>query len=229
MDFLKAILGDELYSQLAEKINAHNGDEANKDSQIKLGNLGSGEYVGKGKFDGLQAQFDSQKAELANANTLIEQLKKGTKGNEELQGKITAYEGQVEQLKAELEAAKVKYAVKAGLLSENVVDADYVIFKMEENLKAEGKTLELDENEKVKGWDDILSGLKTQLPAQFTGNNGGNGVKGTFTVIDEPRLPGSNGNNNSGMTKKDLLSKPYAERAEFKRTNPEAYESIMKG
>lgn len=31
MEFLKAILGDELYAQLAEKLNAHNGDEANKD------------------------------------------------------------------------------------------------------------------------------------------------------------------------------------------------------
>ena len=45
MEFLKAILGEELFSQFAEKLNAYNGDEANKDKQIKLANLGGGEYV----------------------------------------------------------------------------------------------------------------------------------------------------------------------------------------
>ena len=54
---------------------------------------------------------------------MIEQLKKGTKGNEELQGKITAYEDQVAQLQTELEQTKIKYAVKTELLSQNVVDA----------------------------------------------------------------------------------------------------------
>lgn len=53
MEFLKEILGEELFNQIAEKINAHNGNEANKDNQIKIGNLGSGEYVGKGKYDAL--------------------------------------------------------------------------------------------------------------------------------------------------------------------------------
>lgn len=53
MDFLKEILGDELFEQFTEKINAYNGNEANKDKQVKIGNLASGEYVGKGKFDAL--------------------------------------------------------------------------------------------------------------------------------------------------------------------------------
>lgn len=45
MEFLKAILGDDLYKQVASKLNEHNGNEANKDNQIKLGNLGTGEYL----------------------------------------------------------------------------------------------------------------------------------------------------------------------------------------
>ncbi len=49
MEFLKEILGEELYKQFEEKINAYNGNEANKDKQVKLANLSSGEYVGKGK------------------------------------------------------------------------------------------------------------------------------------------------------------------------------------
>lgn len=173
MEFLKEILGDDLYNQIAEKINAHNGNEANKDKQIKIGNLGSGEYVSKGKHDALQAQFDGQKTELETANGLIAELKKGTKGNEELQGKISGYETQVADLQKQLHETKVKSAVKVALLSEKAIDIDYLTYKLDEKLKAEGKTLELDENDKIKGWDDLLSGLKTQLPAQFETKKGG--------------------------------------------------------
>lgn len=173
MEFLKEILGDDLYNQIAEKINAHNGNEANKDKQIKIGNLGSGEYVSKGKHDALQAQFDGQKTELETANGLIAELKKGTKGNEELQGKISGYETQVADLQKQLQETKTKSAVKVALLSEKAIDIDYLTYKLYEKLNAEGKTLELDENDKIKGWDDLLSGLKTQLPAQFETKKGG--------------------------------------------------------
>jgi hypothetical protein len=185
MEFLKEILGDDLYNQIAEKINAHNGNEANKDKQIKIGNLGSGEYVGKGKYDALQALFDGQKTELDTANGLIAELKKGTKGNEELQGKISGYETQVADLQKQLQETKINSAVKVALLSEKAVDIDYLTYKLNEKLKAEGRTLELDENENIKGWDDILSGLKTQLPAQFETKNGGD--------IDPMPLPGGEG------------------------------------
>lgn len=167
MEFLKEILGDDLYNQIAEKINAHNGNEANKDKQIKIGNLGSGEYVSRGKHDALQALFDGQKTELESANGLIAELKKGTKGNEELQGKISGYETQVADLQKQLQETKRNSAVKVALLSEKAIDIDYLTYKLNEKLKAEGKTLELDENEKIKGWDDLLSGLKTQHPTQF--------------------------------------------------------------
>ena len=88
MDFLKELLGDELYSQIESKINEHNGNEANKDKQIKLGNLGTGEYVGKGKYEALNEMLKGKEAELMTANGLIAELKKGTKGNEEMQQKI---------------------------------------------------------------------------------------------------------------------------------------------
>ncbi len=171
MEFLKAILGDDLYKQFEEKVNAHNGNEANKDKQIKIGNLGSGEYVGKGKFDSeiekLNALLSGKDTELQTANALIADLQKATKGNEEMQGKFTEYKSQVEQLQAQLQETKIKAALKVALLSEKAMDIDYLTFKVNEKLKGEGKTLELDENENIKGWDDLLSGLKTQFPTQF--------------------------------------------------------------
>lgn len=173
MEFLKAILGEELYKQFEEKINAHNGNEANKDNLVKLANLASGEYVGKGKHDALQALLDGKTTELETANGLIAELKKGTKGNEELQGKITGYETQVQQLQQQLVETKLNSALKVALLSEKAKDIDYLTFKINEKLKAEGKTLELDENENIKGWDDMRSDLKVQFPAMFDGKGKG--------------------------------------------------------
>ena len=75
MEFLKA-LGDELYSQIEKAINEYNGNEANKDNQIKIGNLGKGDYVGKAKYEALDALLKGKEADLTTANGLIEQLKK---------------------------------------------------------------------------------------------------------------------------------------------------------
>lgn len=168
MEFLKAILGEELYTQFAEKLNAYNGDEANKDKQIKLANLSGGEYVGKGKYDALQALLDGKTTELDTANGLIAELKKGTKGNEELQSKITGYEGQVAQLQKELEETKLENAIQLALRDAKAIDPDYLAYKLHEKYKPE--ELVLDENGKIKGIDEKLSGLKTQFPNQFSGD-----------------------------------------------------------
>lgn len=165
MEWLKEILGDALYAQFEQALNAYNGSETNKDKQVKLANLSSGEYVGKGKYDALQALLDGKTTELDTANGVIAELKKGTKGNEELQGKITNYEKTVAQLQSELEKTKLDNAIQLALRDANAVDPDYLAYKLHEKYKPEELTL--DENGKVRGMDEKLSGLKTQFPAQF--------------------------------------------------------------
>lgn len=214
MDFLKEILGEELFAQVAEKINAHNGNEANRDKQVKIGNLGSGEYVSKGKHDALQALFDGQKTELESANGLIAELKKGTKGNEELQGKISGYETQVADLQKQLQETKINGAVKVALLAAKALDVPYLTFKLYEKLKEEGRSLELDENENIKGWDDILSGLKTQLPTQFETKKN--------SAVDPNPLPTST-DNHSGVTQEQFNKMGYQSRLKLKQEQPDVY------
>ena len=138
MEFLKDVFGEELFNQIAVKLNEHNGNEANKDKQIKLDNINSGRYCSKLKYDDLVTQMAGKESELTAANTLIEQLKKNTKGDEALQGKITAYETQVQGLQEELAKTKVDAAFKVALLSEKAVDVDYLTFKLNEKLKEDG-------------------------------------------------------------------------------------------
>ena len=200
MDFLKAILSEELYKQVETALNAYNGDEANKDKQIKLANLGSGEYVGKGKYDALQAQLDGKTTELDTANGLIADLKKGTKGNEELQGKITGYETQVQQLQAELEKTKLDNAIQLALRDAKAVDPDYLAYKLHEKYSAD--ELKLDENGKIAGIDDKLAGLKTQFPTQF--ESAGKKKVDPFTLPEEQ---GGGGNEPNSL--EDALKLAY--------------------
>lgn len=217
MEFLKEILGEELFKQFETAVNAYNGNADNKDKQIKLANLGGGEYVGKGKYDALQAQLDGKTTELDTANGLIAELKKGTKGNEELQGKITGYETQVQQLQAELEKTKLENAIQLALRDAKAVDPDYLAFKLREKYKPEELTL--DENGKVKGMDDKLAGLKTQFPNQFEST-------GKKTVI-ENKLPDNQGGGDS-VTKEEFAKMGYQERLKLFNENPGAYAELTK-
>ena len=202
MEFLKEILGEDLYKQLEEKINAYNANEANKDKQIKIANLGTGEYVSKLKFEDLNSQMTSKSEEIKKANELIEELKKGTKGNEELQSKITAYDSQIAELQEELKTIKLNSAIKVALMSEKAVDVDYLTYKLNAKLKEEGKTLELDNEDNIKDWKNISTDLHTAYPKYFENSNeDGTGGSGGYQVIDNNRLNRGNGNNDTSEPK----------------------------
>ena len=217
MDFLREVLGDELYKQVEQALNAYNGDEAHKDRQVKLGNLASGEYVGRGKHEALQAQLSGKTAELESANTLIGELRRGTKGSEELQGKITEYEAKVAQLQKQLEETRLRSAVKVALLDARALDVDYLTYKLETKLRSENRALELDGSGGIKGWDDMLAGLRTQYPQQFESASG--------RRISENKLPLPDGD--KAVTREDILRMPYAKRAELYNRNPDAYKEAM--
>ena len=118
------------------------------------------------RYGKLKTEHEGKLAELTEANNLIAEFKKNSKGNEGLQQKITDYEGQVAQLQAENAQIKLDSAVKVALLEAKALDVDYLTFK----LKEKGE-LALDESEKIKGWDDKIAALKTQFPTQFEGTS----------------------------------------------------------
>lgn len=114
------------------------------------------------RYGKLKTQHESTTQQLTEANTLIEELKKGTKGQEGLQQKVSDYEAQVAQLQQQLAKTQLDAEIRVQLLSAKALDVDYMTYK----LKEKGE-LALDENGKIKGWDDKLAGLKTQFPQQF--------------------------------------------------------------
>lgn len=165
MEFLKALFGEKAlsYDEFVQAINAHNGDEANKDKQIKLENINSGNYVSKLKYEDIVQQLSGKQTEIDKANGLIAELQKGTKGNEELQGKVAEYEKQITQLQEENKQNKLDSEIKVALLEAKATDIDYLTFK----LKEKGEALEIGEDGKIKGIDEKITGLKTQFPTHF--------------------------------------------------------------
>lgn len=119
----------------------------------------------KSNGDKYKADFDAKDAEHKEALALIEKLKGENAGNAELQASVKDYETTVEALKKENEQLKVDKAVEIALLENKAKasDIDFLMFK----IKAEHKDLKLDENGKVKGIDDIISGTKTSYAGHF--------------------------------------------------------------
>jgi chromosome segregation ATPase len=170
------------------------------------------------RYGKLKTDHEGVTKQLEEANGLIDQLKKSTKGNEDLQTKIKDYESQVDTLQNELKETKIKSAIKVALLSEKALDVDYLTFKLESKLKEDGTELELDDNDNIKGWDNMLSGLKTQFPAQFESSS-------SSKKIEEHKL--EQGDENNALTKEQILKKPYAERMKIYNDNPDAYHAAM--
>lgn len=217
MEFLKEILGEELYKQFEQAVNAYNGNEANKDKQIKLANLTEGGYVSKDKYTSLETDLSGKTSELEKANGLIEELKKSTGKDEGLQQKITDYEAEIEKLKKENETLKTDNALKFALAAAGAVDVDYLVFKAKE--KGE---IKLGDDGKIKGEADLISGLKTQLPSMFGASN--NQQQNNNRKVFENNLPG--GDNNKTVTKEQFLAMGYAERLKIKQENPELFKQL---
>ena len=172
------------------------------------------------RYGKLKTEHEGVNKQLGEANALIEELKKSNKGNEDLQGKITAYETQVQELQKENEQIKLDAAIKVALLEAKALDVDYLTFK----LKEKGE-LALDENGKIKGWEDKLSALKTQLPTQFETGDGGSG-SGGFTPYENGGLP--KGGGDKTVTKEQFAAMSFEERVALKKSNEALYKQYAK-
>lgn len=218
MEFLKAFFGDKAitYDELVQAINAYNGDEKNKEKLIKMVNLTDGGYVSKDKYTNLETDLSGKTTELTKANNLIEELKESAGEDEETQQKITAYETEIADLKKENAELKTENALKFALVAAGAVDVDYLVFKAKE--KGE---IKLGDDGKIKGEDDLITGLKTQHPAMFQVSNGN---QQNNRKILENNLP--NGDNDKTVTKEQFLKMGFNERMKLKEENPDLFKQL---
>lgn len=103
------------------------------------------------RYGKLKTDHDAMVAKDAESQKLIAELQKATKGQEDVQTKITEYEATIQKQQEELAEAKTESALKIGLLSAGAkaTDIDYLIYKM--NHDSDWKP-ELGEDGQVKGY-----------------------------------------------------------------------------
>lgn len=164
------------------------------------------------RYGKLKTDHDSLSKQYGEAQTLIEELKKSSKGNESLQTKVAEYEAKITELQKELADEKLASAIKVGLLSEKATDIDYLTFKLKE-----AGELELDDKEQIKGWSEKLDDLKKKFPNQFESSS--------QKKIEPNKL--NVGKEDTTLTKADVLKKSYSERAELYQKDPEGFTQIM--
>lgn len=147
MEFLKELLGEELYKQVAEKLKGND--------KVKLANLATGEYVAKAKFDSAEASVKDLKKQVDDRDKQLKDLKKNVGDNEELKTKITELEAANKKTKEDYEEKLQKqtfdHALDGKLTSNKV-----------KNPKAVKALLDL---EKVSLDGENLIGLEEQLAA----------------------------------------------------------------
>lgn len=167
------------------------------------------------RYKDLQGKFDSKSKEHKEATALIEQLKKDNAGNEALQAKISTYELTISDLQKQLEQSKINSALEVALIKADVLDVDYLAFKIRERGE-----IKLDENGKIKGIDDTIASLKTQFPTQFKSES--------KKKIEENKLPDGESDSKHRITREQFDKMCYMDRLKLHNENPEAYSEFTK-
>lgn len=170
------------------------------------------------RFGKLKTEHEALTAKDAESQKLIADLQKATKGQEDVQHKISEYESTIQKQQEELIQAKTESALKIGLLSAGAkaTDIDYLIYKM--NNDSDWKP-ELDDNGQVKGLDDKLKGLKTQFPTQFEASS--NNKKIEEKKLDKP-------DDKNTVTKDEFKKMGYQSRMKLFNENPDLYNELSK-
>lgn len=206
-ELLKTYLGDD------EKVAKFLNDmKSNKIYTSKEENIDT-------RYGKLKGDYDALVTKDNEAQALIEELKKSSKGSEEAQAKIKEYEGKIAELEKEKQDLTIDNELKFGLLAAGAKasDIDYLIYRA----KNGEKKLELDKEGKVKGLDDLIGDLKKSYSGNFEEKAG--------KKVDPKPLPEPQGGNENKITREQFQKMGYAERNKLFKENREQYEQLRKG
>lgn len=155
MEFLKEILGEDLFNQVKNKVSSYN-EKADKDKRVSIANVNGDEYVTKAKYSQLETDLNNTKTSLSTAQTTIEDLKKSNGDNAELQQKVSDYETKIANLETASKEEKAKMlkeiAIKDALYAEKAKHPELLISKFDLS------KIILDE----KG-EKVVSGIEEQI------------------------------------------------------------------
>lgn len=169
------------------------------------------------RYSKLKGQFDELSAKDKESQSLIEELKKSSEGNEGMKSKISEYEAKIQQLEAENQQLAIDKAVETKLLSAGAKasDIDYLVYK----IKQGGTELKLDKDGNIKGLDDLVKEMSKTYSGNFEEK-----AKKKVDVVELPE-----GNKEAKITKEQFQKMGYQERNKLYNENKELYTQLVKG
>lgn len=116
MEFLKEVLGDELYSQVAEKLN---GNES-----IKIANIADGQYIPKAKFDAERTASKTLKGQIDDLNSKIAQMQDEAVGVDAIKAQLAQLQSDIAKKDAEMKSQRMDYSILDAARKHKAKDPD---------------------------------------------------------------------------------------------------------
>lgn len=208
MEFLKEILG-EGYGAFEKSVNDWNAKPENKEKQVRIANLETGEYVSKSKYDALDTARKGLETRLNTAETSLKKF--SGIDPEELQGEITKLQG-------EMETQKTTYETQiADMQFSSLLDAALSAAGAR-NVKSVKALLDV---EALKQSKDQTADIKAAIEACQKENDYLFGAREPIN-----NSVGPTGASIIKMTKEEFRKLGYKERLELKQKNPEKYNEL---
>lgn len=120
------------------------------------------------RYGKMKTQKEDAESKLAAMTTDFENLKKSAGDSAELLKQATEKDATIAALQKQLDEALIDGELNVELLAAGAKpeDIDYIKFRIKEK-----GALEMGDDGKVKGLDDVIAAAKTQLPAHFNGKS----------------------------------------------------------
>lgn len=145
IEFLKPMLGDELYAQVVEKL----ADAEN----LRLVNAADGSYVPREKMEQLTQSNRQYKAQIAELNTKLTEMQSSAAGAEELRQQLADAQRNLAAREAEMQRQSLSYRVKDLVREAKAKNADLVLRSIDMSKISE-------DNGNILGLADQLEALK---------------------------------------------------------------------
>jgi outer membrane murein-binding lipoprotein Lpp len=144
-EFLKPVLGDELYAQVESKLSTAQG--------LKLANIADGSFIPKSKFDEARTSASTLKAQVDDLTAKLAEAQSKGGDTSALQAKIDKLTSDIALKDQELSKQGFSYKVKDALRAVKVHNPDIVMsqLKLDKITEKDGK---------LSGFDEQIEALK---------------------------------------------------------------------
>lgn len=166
-EFLQSILGDDLYTQVTERLTAQN---------ISLANLSDGSHIPKAKFDEANGKVKTLTTQLAQITAQLDAAKAAQGDTGALNDKIAQLTAQLTAAQSKLTTQALEYKVRDALKAANARNVDIVLpllkmdtIKVGKDGNLEGLT---DQVEAIKKTDGYLFSDAPAYQGGFQGRTG---------------------------------------------------------